>query len=78
MCTAGHHGQSVPICMKEVAGSWSHPKSIYYTRVYLPFEGIINLVQVQKYHIEDLLPHGHYLLNQSIHEGCGIHPATGL
>ena len=41
-----------------------------------PVQGFILLVQLQKYCIQDLLPHAHYLMDQFVLKGGGTSAAT--
>ena len=53
----------------------SHNTPIPYLRVFFPFQVVTRLVQVHKYFLQDLFPHGCYVLKQFVLEGsstCAI------
>ena len=59
-----NHPQPISVRTEDAARSRSHAASLQDFQAYVPVQVIIRLVRVQKYHIQDLLPHGRYLMKQ--------------
>ena len=53
-----HHAKPVPVFAKDAAGQRSHVVPLQDIQAYIPIQGFINLVQVQKYRAQDFFPHG--------------------
>ena len=71
-----HHLESFPVPAEEAEGPGYHDISLKYLQALGPIQGFIRLVQVQEYHVKDLLPHGRNLLEQFYLEGGGPCTAT--
>ena len=68
---ARHHFQPVPIGVGDVKIPRYQSVTLQDIQESIPFFGVIGLVLVKKYHIQDLLPHGHLLLNNFGLKGGG-------
>ena len=55
---ARYHPQPIPVYPEDVAVSRPHAISLQDFQAYVPVQGVIRLVKVQKDHVQDLLPHG--------------------
>ena len=59
-----HHLESLPIPAEEAEGHRTHDISNQDLQAPGPVHGVLRLEQVQEYHVKDLLPHGHNLLEK--------------
>ena len=52
------HPQLIPVRSEGAAGSRPHDVSLQDLQSYVYVQGVIRLVQFQKYHAQDIVPHG--------------------
>ena len=52
-----NHLQPTPLRLEDAERSRPHAAALQYFQVYVPVQLAIRLVQVQKYHVQDLLTH---------------------
>ena len=61
---------------EDVVIIWPHSVELKYLQESVTVQGFIRILQFQKYFIQDLLPHGHKLLEQFVFKGCGPSATT--